>query len=148
VSDFVAEKRDSYNLWRSMQLRFNDADSLGHINNAVFATLFEGGRLDYLYRDNRWLERPGTTFVLKTLSIDFVREMYFPGTVDIGTTITRIGSSSVTMHQAAFVGDSCYATSHSTIVLIDDATRKSTPIDQETRAKFEQQPLSVTTKRR
>lgn len=133
-----ADRRDSYHLWKSVPLRFSDADKLGHVNNAVFATLFEAGRLDFLYRDSRWLERPGTTFVLKTLAIDFAREMHFPATVDIGTKVVRIGKSSVGMQQAAFIGDVCYATSDSTIVLLDDATRKSTPIDDETRKKFAQ----------
>jgi hypothetical protein len=35
-------------LLTSVTLRYSDMDALGHLNNAVYATLFEAGRVDYV----------------------------------------------------------------------------------------------------
>jgi acyl-CoA thioester hydrolase len=48
--------------------------------------------------------------------------------VRIGTTVSRIGNSSVTFSQALFVDDNCVATAQAVLVLIDNATRKSRPL--------------------
>jgi hypothetical protein len=58
--------------------------------------------------------------------------MLWPGTVEVGTRIDRIGRSSVTLGQALFVGDDCVATCHSVVVLIDASTRRSSCLPTET----------------
>jgi hypothetical protein len=58
--------------------------------------------------------------------------MHWPGIVEIGTRIDRIGRSSVTLAQALFVGDDCVATCQSVVVLIDASTRRSTCLPADT----------------
>lgn len=119
------------------RLRFSDTDRQGHINNAVFATLFESGRVAFLYDADRDLPPAGTQFVIAQLTIRFLGEMRFPGDVIVASGVSRIGTSSVTLSQALFVGDVRTATADSAIVLIDDESRRSTSLPDTVRSHFE-----------
>jgi acyl-CoA thioester hydrolase len=109
-------------------IRFADTDRLGHVNNAAFATFCESGRVALLYDPRNPLAPPGTNFVIARLVLDFRAEINYPGTVEIGTLVARIGRSSAALHQALFHNGGCVATSESVIVLMDEATRRSTAL--------------------
>jgi acyl-CoA thioester hydrolase len=119
-------------------IRYADLDPQGHVNNAVFATFFETGRVT-LFRDPaNALLVPGCNFVLARSEIDFLRELHWPGTVEIGTGIAAIGRSSYTVAQAIFSGDACAATGRATIVLINEATRRSHPLPEHAVARLKE----------
>ena len=117
-------------------IRFGDLDRQNHINNAVFATHFESGRVIILYGEEYGLVVPGASFVLAHLSIDFLDEMHWPGEVVIGTAIAGIGNSSIRLDQALFVKGVCVATAENTLVLVDEATRKPRPFAPEHAARI------------
>ena len=72
------------------KLRYGDTDRQGHVNNAVFATFLETGRVE-LIEGRSW--RDGTaSFVIARLEIDYVAEVLWPGTVDIGTSVEEGGA--------------------------------------------------------
>src|SRR5256885_17153746 len=52
-------------------IRFGDLDPQGHVNNTVFATFFETGRVAFLREPGNALSPPGTTSVLARLDIQF-----------------------------------------------------------------------------
>jgi acyl-CoA thioester hydrolase len=108
-------------------IRFGDLDRQNHVNNAVFATHFESGRVIILYGEAYGLIVPDTSFVLAHLSIDFLGEMHWPGVVEIGTAVARVGNCSLGLDQALFVNGICVATADNTLVLVDKATRKPRP---------------------
>src|ERR1044072_4893501 len=91
-------------------IRFGDLDPQGHVNNTVFATFFETGRVSFLREPGNALSPPGTTSVLARLDINFRKELHWPGTVEIGTGVAEIGRSSFTFLQAIFHEDACAAT--------------------------------------
>jgi acyl-CoA thioester hydrolase len=118
-------------------LRFADLDPQGHVNNTVFATFFETGRVMLLRAPGNELNWPGTTSVLAQLDIRFLREMHWPGTVEIGTATTRIGRSSYTFLQAIFHEGECAGTGLATMVMIDAATRKARALPPDVIARLE-----------
>jgi acyl-CoA thioester hydrolase len=109
-------------------IRFGDLDPQGHVNNTVFATFFETGRVMLLREPGNELAAPGATTVLARLDINFLKEMHWPGTVEIGTATTRIGRSSYTFLQAIFHEGECAATADATMVMIDAQTRRARPL--------------------
>jgi acyl-CoA thioester hydrolase len=117
-------------------IRFGDLDRQNHINNAVFATYFESGRVIILYGEEYGLIVPGASFVLAQIAIDFLGEMHWPGDVEIGTAIARVGNSSIGLDQALFVKGVCVATAENTLVLVDKATRKPKPFAPEHAARM------------
>lgn len=124
LSDFPLQAFD--------KLRYSDTDRQGHVNNAVFSTFFETGRVQFLYDSDRPLIEPGFAFVVASLYIDFLSEVTWPGNVTVGTRIAGIGRSSVKLEQGLFQDETCAATARSVIVLVDETTRRSHPLAPET----------------
>ena len=117
-------------------IRFGDLDRQNHVNNAVFSTFLESGRVIILYGEEHGLTVPGTSFVLARISIDFLGEMHWPGEVEIGTAVSLVGNSSICLDQALFVDGVCVATAENTLVLVDKATRKPRPFAPEHAARI------------
>src|SRR3954464_4202548 len=126
-------------------IRFGDLDPQGHVNNTVFSTYFETGRVMFLREPGNMLSPPGTTSVLARLDINFLKELHWPGTVEIGTGIAEIGRSSFTFLQAIFRKGACAATGGATMVMIDGQTRRSRPLPAEALAKLEAMKLRSST---
>lgn len=116
------------------EIRYADLDRQGHVNNAVFATFSEIGRVAFLYDPVRPIAPAQTSFVVARLSIDFLSELFWPGTVEIGTGVTRIGRSSFTLAQAMYNESRCAAVTEAVIVLMDRSTRKPLPLPPDTAA--------------
>lgn len=110
------------------KLRYADTDRQGHVNNALFATFLETGRVEVLYAPDGPLHDEGAAFVIARLALDFRSELKWPGAVHIGTRVARVGTSSVTLEQALFQDGVCAATAQTVIVQMDEATRKSRPL--------------------
>ena len=118
-------------------VRFADLDPQGHVNNAVFATYFESGRVA-LFRDpDLGIGVPDATFVLVRQEIDFLSELRWPGNVTVGTALAERGRSSFVMTQALFFGDTCAAAGRATLVMIDQQTRRARPLTPEALARLE-----------
>ncbi|WP_294539387.1 thioesterase family protein [uncultured Rhodoblastus sp.] len=116
------------------KLRYGDTDRQGHVNNAVFVTFLESGRVELLLNAGVDLCGPDGAFVLARLVLDYRKEMNWPGEVEIGTTVMSVGRSSARMAQALFQHDECVATAEAIVVLTDTATRRSKPFSDEARA--------------
>jgi acyl-CoA thioester hydrolase len=121
-----------YPFWSSQKLRFADTDRHGHISNAVFAVLCQNARMELLCDRQKVPIPENAYFVIARLMLEFLGEMHWPGTVEIGTRIERVGRSSITLGQALFIGQRPVATAESTVVLIDGRSRKSTPLASQT----------------
>ncbi len=116
----------------SDKLRYGDTDRQGHINNAVFATFLETGRVELLHDLVSSVTEPDSSFVLVRIVIDLRAEIFWPGTVEIGTRIDSVGRSSITLVQAVFQDGRCVAEGQSVIVLLDNTTRRSRALSEAT----------------
>lgn len=131
--------RGIYRSWVSHTIRYNDLDPLGHVNNAVYSTFLEAGRTAFLqpmfdqYGDGK------LDVVIARVIIDYRRELTYPGEVEIGTAIKRIGNTSVVFVNGVFKKgtDICSATGEAYLVFFDLETRKSTPPPPQIRAALE-----------
>ena len=130
-------QRDAFPFWTSDMTRYGDTDRQGHVNNAVFATFCETGRIRMLFQDGASLAPPGASFVIARLALDFRAELQWNETVEIGTGVTEIRRSSFILGQGLFVGERCAATAENVLVLMDEATRRSTPLPDALRARLE-----------
>jgi acyl-CoA thioester hydrolase len=117
-------------------IRYGDLDPQGHVNNAVFATYFESGRVAVFRQPDLGIGVAGGTFVLVRAEIDFRQELRWPGNVVVGTAIAEFGRSSFVMLQAIFRDEVCAATGRATLVLLDTATRRSRPLPDDLKARL------------
>jgi acyl-CoA thioester hydrolase len=117
-------------------IRFGDMDANNHVNNAVISTLFEAARVS-LFRDpKRSLMPDGLIWTLAQITIDYLGEMHWPGTVDIGIGLGHLGRTSAVFEQALFFEGRCTATAKAVNVLVDLKTRRPTPITDEIRSNY------------
>ncbi|WP_280529131.1 acyl-CoA thioesterase [Burkholderia perseverans] len=117
-------------------IRYADTDRQGHVNNAVFATFLETGRVGILYRTDEPLADPDGEFVIANLTLEFRAELRWPGTVEIATRIASIGRASIQLEQCLFQDDKCAAFAQTVIVQIDSGTRRSKPLSERARARL------------
>lgn len=116
-----------YRLFAPVTLRYSDQDAMGHVNNVAYAAFFEAGRLALFTAHMEGLAAPDVDYVLAHLSIDYRREMHFPGEVQVGARVLKLGDKSVTTGYGAFLDGVCHATSISVSVCFDTSTRRARP---------------------
>lgn len=120
----VSTNYNDYTHFTDVTLRYSDTDKLGHVNNAVFATLFESGRVAIMTEEDIITACESGVFVIASLKMEFKAEMHIPGIARVGTAVAEFGSASLTFHQALFKDNVCCATAEAVAVLIDKVTRK------------------------
>jgi len=128
---------DDYPYRISDNVRFGDLDPNQHVNNAVYATYFETGRVT-LMKDNAFGLMPeGLAWIMVRLDMHFRAELKWPGAIEMGLGVSKFGRTSVTFEQVVFSEGRCVASAQSVTVLIDETTRKPTPLTEGILANFQ-----------
>lgn len=121
---------DQFPLKTYERIRYADTDRQGHVNNAVFSSMLETGRVEVLYAPGKPLASADCAFVIARLTLNFHAEVTWPGRVEIGTRVSVIGRTSITLEQALFQNGRCVATANTVIVHVNEATKRSQPLDE------------------
>ena len=109
--------RSAYAFWTRDTVRFSDIDRYRHINNVAVATYCETGRVEFA--EKLW---PGSTagegagWVIAELTVAFLAQAHYPGNVEIGTRVERVGRTSCTFGQGLFKDGVCFATAEAVLV--------------------------------
>ena len=118
-------------------VRFADLDPNQHVNNAVYATYFETGRVTLMKDQSYGLIPPGLGWIMVRLDIHFRAELRWPGTIEMGLGVSKFGRTSITFDQVVFSQGQCVASAQGVTVLIDEARRQPTPLTPEIIANFQ-----------
>src|SRR5260370_17178196 len=70
----------------------------------------------------------GVTWIMVKLDMHFRAELRWPGAIEMGLGLVKFGRTSVTFDQVVFSEGKCVASAQAVTVLIDEATRKPTPL--------------------
>ena len=100
-------------------IRFGDLDPQGHVNQAVFPTYFESGRVAMFRNPDLSIGVPGVTFVMVRMEVDYLKELRWPGNLEVGTGVAEFGRSSFKAAQVIFHDGVCAATGRATLVCMD-----------------------------
>ena len=85
----------------NINTRWNDMDSFGHVNNAVFLTYIEDARTTFF---KRWkLKDQNKSIIVACIKMDYLRQIKHPSKLIIGSKISRIGNSSFDILSGLFV---------------------------------------------
>ncbi|KRR09724.1 thioesterase [Bradyrhizobium jicamae] len=120
----------------SDNVRFADLDPNQHVNNAVYATYFETGRVTLMKDRSYGLMPEGLGWIMVRIDIHFRAELHWPGKIELGLGVAKFGRTSVSFDQVVFSEGRCVASARAITVLIDEATRKPVPLTPELKAKF------------
>ncbi|MGJ3262170.1 MAG: acyl-CoA thioesterase [Salinarimonas sp.] len=129
--------RDAFAVFRPLQTRWMDNDVYGHVNNVVYYSYFDTAV-------NGWYVEEGLLDVAGSPSIGLVVEtscayfesVAFPDALEVGISVARLGTSSVTYALGIFkVGAAeAAAAGRFTHVFVSRETSRPVPIPQEIRA--------------
>jgi acyl-CoA thioester hydrolase len=126
--------RSTFRNWTTATIRYSDLDPNGHVNNGSINAFLEDGRVHF--RDANMVSLGNdilTGFAVVKFSVEYHSLLFYPGSVDIGTNVIRVGGSSYTLGQAVFDGDRCIASAEVVTVFIDLETNKSQPLSDDLR---------------
>ena len=128
------DKRQPINLnlfhhWVPLQTRFNDVDSLGHINNSIHQQYYDIGRLNYFVDvvDEK-VQWEGEVVVVAHLEIDFLHPMGLYDKARVGSRIRAFGNRSFQMEQV-ICDENNTIFSHSTSILVGFNAQHASPTD-------------------
>lgn len=116
-----------YSFTTEVDVRFQDLDAMGHVNNAVYATIVEEARVAYF---REVLDVPLDEFesVLATLELEFRRPVRSTGPVTVAVRISELGSSSLRMDYEVRDDGAVAAEGNTVQVAVDADTGESRPI--------------------
>ena len=90
----------AFNQEDPIQIRFNDIDLLGHVNNTIIQEYFDLGRMNYLKKAfNGQLFEGEKAMIIASINTDFLMPVFMPDEIVVRTSIVGIGNKSVQMEQ-------------------------------------------------
>jgi acyl-CoA thioester hydrolase len=133
---------DQYHVIIDWPVHWGDQDLFGHVNNVVYFRWLESARVAYLDRIGmaRLHGQEDIGPILAAISCNFRRQIEYPDTVRIGTRVTRIGNTSMTVEHAiwsATKGGEPAADGTSTVVIFDYPSQRPIRVPNEIRRKIE-----------
>ena len=126
---------DEFRHHTRVEVRFRDLDTFGHVNNAVTTSYVEHGRIRYL-RDVLGFSPVGEMpMILAMIQVDYTTPIFFGETVDVGSRVDWIGTTSLAMSHRLTAGDDEREVARATSVLVayDYAESKPMPVPQQWR---------------
>jgi acyl-CoA thioester hydrolase len=131
VSRQAPVSRADFKAWRQFTTRWADNDAYGHVNNAIYYQWFDSAV-------NAWLVEQGILDIESGDPIALVAEtrcsyfapLAFPGDVDVGLAIAKLGRSSIRYRIGIFAADAEQAAAQGEFVhvVVDRATRRPVEI--------------------
>jgi acyl-CoA thioester hydrolase len=111
-----------------VQIRWGDMDAMGHVNNAVYFRYIEQARIEWFFSMDVATTPATDGPVVINANCTFLRQLKFPGDLEIRTFIGTIGRSSFeTMQEIRRVDDpdTLIAEGGAKVVWVDPQTGKS-----------------------
>ena len=118
----------------NLDVRFRDLDVMGHVNNAVFFTYFEQGRLDFFNSASPDVKFPGFDFILAHINCDYLKPVTIDDHLTLQIQIGKIGRKSFNFNYAIVDradAKSIYATGASVQVCFDYQQNKTVQVSGE-----------------
>jgi acyl-CoA thioester hydrolase len=120
-------------LEHTVDVRYNDLDTYGHVNNVVYGTYCEEARIAYVAEVLGITEIGEFPAVVASLNIDFRSSVTEPTSVDVRVWVPELGTSSFTMAYELVQGGRVVAEAETTNVAIDPATGETRALPDEWR---------------
>lgn len=82
-----------------IQIRFNDIDQMGHVNNAVIMEYLDLGKDSFFSAHGLSPTKSDFTVMVVHYDVDFKAQIRYHDSIHITTEIERIGNKSITVFQ-------------------------------------------------
>ncbi|MDO5571089.1 MAG: thioesterase family protein [Bacteroidales bacterium] len=83
-----------------IQLRFNDIDVIGHVNNSVYFNFFDLGKTAYFDEVmGKHVDWANADMVIRHIEADFQAPTFYRDNIEVDSAVVKIGVKSFTMEQ-------------------------------------------------
>ncbi|MGB1051555.1 MAG: acyl-CoA thioesterase [Chitinophagales bacterium] len=125
-----------------LQMRWNDLDPLGHVNNAIFITYFEFGRSHYMLKASKTWDWTKNMFLVGDVQATFYKELtMLHNAARVLVRTHSFGTKSFVLEYAVCSGSKDQPLLHSsgktTQIMFDTVSRKTIEIPQWLREEIE-----------
>lgn len=130
---FMQTKDHDFNFSFPIQMRWNDADALGHVNNAVYVTYFEAARGLYMMKACPQWDWQQNMFLIGNVNVNFQKELLLTSqNVQVHVRTSKIGTKSF-VFEYAITSDKkgetvIHATGSTTQIMFDMQSRKTVEV--------------------
>ena len=77
-----------------LQIRFNDIDALGHLNNSVYFSFYDLGKTEYFASVCPGVDWEKTGIVVVHIEADFVKQIFASDHIAVQTAVSEVGTKS------------------------------------------------------
>jgi len=133
-------QRTEYSHFLALPTRWMDNDIYGHINNALYYAFFDTAINEYLIAEGGLDINAGAEVAFAAESqCQYLRPLAFPGVIDIGLRVGKLGNSSVRYELAIFKQGETFAaaTGYFVHVFVDRETQRPVSIPTPIRTALE-----------
>ena len=120
------------------RIDWSDLDLLGHVNNIAFSRFIQAARVEYCGHVGLNVYQGMTTGpILAASRVQFIAQLFFPGSVRILTRCKKAGGTSIVLEHALYddAGTLC-AFAEDVVVRFDFAAKTKIPLGDEVRSKI------------
>lgn len=125
-------RREEFNTWITVLVRWGDMDAFSHVNNAQYFTYCESARIAYFERLGIGLDRSAVQQApaVVTATCNFLRQVHYPATLEVGVRTVKVGRSSFTLEYGIYLQDTeeRVADGSSVVVWVDYQAEKAMPL--------------------
>lgn len=120
-----------------VQMRFNDIDVLGHLNNSVYFSFFDLGKTSYFSKvrgeNVDWMK---ADIVIANINCDFLAQTFFHEPIEVRTQTIKMGEKSIVLAQQVCNSDTGEVKAQCLCVMVsfDITTGKSKPLSENWRS--------------
>ena len=122
-----------------IQIRFNDIDQLGHVNNASQISFLDYGKVRYFEAmNNGEVDWRDAQFVIVNINVSYVEQIFMNDNIEVRTKITEIGNKSIKLLQMIVDRDNGHVKTvcHGVMCAFDMDTQQSVLVSQKWRDKI------------
>ena len=127
------EEEIKFNHTLPIQLRFNDVDKFGHVNNTVYFSFYDLGKTEYFASVCPHVDWQKDGIVVVHIEADFLAQIFGSDHIAVQTAVTKIGTKSFNLAQRVIDTETqeVKCTCTSVMVTYDLSKHESKPLTEE-----------------
>jgi len=117
----------------TMPIRWGDMDAMGHVNNTIYFRYMEQARISWFEAIGARSAVKGQGPVIVNASCTFIKQLVYPGNVEIRTYVGEIGRSSLQTYlelRPSYDPGKIYAEGAAKVVWVNYLAEKSVPLPE------------------
>jgi len=127
----------AFQIMTSIEVRFSDVDSQGHVNHCSMVSWIAHGRVQLLDGLTLQSGESDLDHVLVGLTCNFHKEVFYPGRVEVDARVLKVGDKSVTTEIGITNGNDLVVAATCVNVFFRPSTKESVRIPSSLRGLLE-----------